>query len=412
MKINFRKLITLLAVFVGLTSACAKSHTYPKAPAYVPLPGGEFPIVASYAFYPPFINETQFRWVREAGFNILRKSLDSAQIDSCLHLAERNDLYIMVSPWNITDVKKVPSIIEKYKDRKAVWGYGVADEPNYSKFALLGKVMKEIETLDPAHNGYINLLPEVSENWLGVADYRTYVEDFVEIVNPPFLSFDCYPVRERKNGNIYIAETFYPTQEIIMEVAKESERPFWGYVLCNKSPSYPKPREGFLRFQVFTALGYGAQGLNYFTYLLPDFDRDKGDFSYSPINSKGQRTAVWNMVRNVNAEVHSLSDVFLGCEVVSVTHTGEKIPEGTVRNVSLPAPFGIIESFGEGVMVSHLRNGQDEYLLVVNRDVLKKQKVYLSHSEPVTRLYGDGHEQTVTVGNFTLDAGGYLLLKF
>jgi hypothetical protein len=56
------------------------------------------------------------------------------------------------------------------------------------------------------------------------------------------------------------------------------------------------------------------------------------------------------------------------------------IPEGTKalydggKNV-LPSEFGRLESEGDGLVVSHFKNGQHEYLMLVNKSIEKEQNV-------------------------------------
>lgn len=397
-----------LALFAGL-SACAQKKQYPEAPPYFPLPNGEFPISGSYAFYPWLMRDNEYKWVKEAGFNVIMQGLSADQTEENINMAKKYGLYVCVGVYGQSDTLKLKSVVDRFKDYSNVWGFSMVDEPNASKFGYIKKLNKDFEKYAPRQNPWYNLLPEMDAKVLGVPNYRDYVNDFVRIVNPPFLSCDIYPIRVDRKGNVYVTDVFYKTMGVISEIAKDSGRPLWSYILCNRHGIYPAPEEAYIRFQVFAALAYGVQGLRYFTYAVPDFDI--GRFSDAPINMDGKRTKTWYMVRNVNQEVHALTKVFLGAEVVSVTFTGAHIPEGTERNFRVPAPFRLVESLGEGVMVSHLRNGDREYLLLVNRDVTRKQKVNLPRTRAVTRLFGDGTERSDNSRSLTLDPGGYALFR-
>ena len=410
MRIKGIFLVIFAVALAGVSTACARKKQYPEPPAYHRLPSGEFPIIASYAFYTPYITPQQFEWVKEAGFNVIRQSLNPAQIDSCLDLAAKNDLYLLVSPWNMQEVDKIKSITERFSGHPNTWGYRIADEPNISQFPHLKEVVDTLMKYDAGHNGFINLFADAGEKHLGVKSYKKYVEDYVTTVNPAFLSFDFYPVRNNKKGQPYVEYGYYASIETIARVARESNRPFWSYILSNRHWFYPKPTEGFIRFQVFMALGYGAQGVIYYTYLMPDFDKEKREYSDAPIGWDGKRTDTWNMVRNVNREVQNLSHVFLGAEALDVRHAG-KIPEGTKPLSRLPAPFRIIDCSGDGVLVSRLKNGENEYLLIVNHDAIHPQNIYLSRTRPVVRIYGDGSEKEEVGPHVALSAGGYALYK-
>lgn len=400
-----------LAVMLTALTACGQQREFPDAPPYREHPNGEFPITASYAFYTPYISDEQFEWVKEAGFNNLQKSLSEEMTDTLLKYAARYDIPMFVSIPGMRDGTRTREVAEKYKDNPLVWGYSIFDEPVASQFDMLREVSDKVKKYSPDQNVFINLLPSMDPEHLGTRDYRQYVEEFVAVVNPPFISYDVYPIKKTKAGKIYVDPIFYETMEVVSDVARRSGRPFWNYVLSNSHWMYPKPTLNYLRFQIFSALGYGSQGIDYYTYLMPDFDKGKGEYSDAPIDWDGRRTDVWYMARDVNREVKALEKVFLGAEVVDVAHTGASIPRGTHRLERLPAPFTVIDSNGEGLMVSHLRNGEKEYLMVVNRNVEKKQKVYLGRTRPVKRLYGDGKEKMESGKNFTLDPGGYALYE-
>lgn len=409
---NKKTNIILLTLLLMVSTACAVSRDYPEAPPYNTLPDNRFPLAASFALYQPFINDEQFQWLKEAGFNMIRQSLTEAETDSLLVLAEKYDMDVNVSVWRQQDPEVTPRIVERYKDRSRVWGYCLGDEPSADQFGKYAE-LREIETgAAPHQNAFFNLLPAVKENQLGVRDYYTYVDEYVRTVNPPLISLDIYPVKLDRNDNIYIDPALYPTMEVISQVSRDSERPFWAYVLCNSHWRYPKPTREYLRFQAFTALAYGAQGLIYFTYQLPDFDKEGKEFSNTPIDREGNRTDVWYMVKDVNSEINSMAKVFNGAEVLDVAYAGKRIPDKTKRVKELPSPFRVLEAQGDAVLVSHIRNGESQYLVLVNQDVVDSQKLYLSHTTPVVRLNGDGSENTVYTSFFTLEPGGYLVLRF
>lgn len=413
MDINFRHILMTGALLTLSFSACSGAQKeLPKAPRYYTHPSGQFPITASYALYHPYMTDQQMKWVKEAGFNNITKVLNQEDTDSLIKLASKHGLTVLVANWEMRDTVNTRQWALRYKNNPTVWGFTAYDEPKADKFNYLATLDKRLATYAKDKTRFFNLLPDVGSKDLGAKNYKTYVEDFVELVNPPFLSIDIYPVKTRKDGEIYVEPILYKTMEVIREVSEESGRPFWSYLLSNKHWSYPKPKREYLRFAAFTALAYGAQGFTYYTYLMPDFDKDKKEYSYAPIDWNGKRTDVWYMVRDINQEIRNLEKVFLGARVIDISQTGKTIPEGTKRLESLPSPFKSIDSDGVGLTVSHLQNGEKNYLLIVNRDVLKKQKVRLYRSRPVTRLYGNGKEKLDKGNSFTLDPGGYALFRF
>ena len=78
-----------------------------------------------------------------------------------------------------------------------------------------------------------------------------------------------------------------------------------------------------------------------------------------------------DLVREMNAEIQARAYVFLGAKVQGVWHTGIDVPLGTKRfDAKFLPPF--VKSFdipnGGTAVVSWLKNGDTDYLMVVNRD--------------------------------------------
>ena len=402
---------TIIAILCLGSLAAAKKREYPEPPPYVNPVEGEFPLCATYIYYKdaPVTRQDLLR-IKECGFNIMRASAHEPRFKQTLDSLEGIDLKTVSYIWEAlgTDTERV---VNRFKDNPHIVLYHIYDEPNTSQYPDVKKLCDRFNSIDSTRMTFVNLLAKTDPKQLQAPDYATYVDAFVQTVNPPFLSFDIYPVWSSRN-KAYVAEDgLYSSYGTISRISRESKRPFWAYILTTKHWNYPKPKTEYIRFQVFVALGYGAQGLSFFTYALPDFDRKDHKFSDSALDEEGNPTDVWYMIRDVNREVTNLKDVFLGAEVVDVSHTGSKLPPDTKRLGTPPAPFNSIESGKQGIMVSHLRNGDNEYLLLLNRSVTEKQKVHYSLSAPVTRLTGDGKEKREKGSSVTLSPGGYALYR-
>lgn len=409
-KYTFAVLLAALALLGVSVSALAQNRQWPVAPKYVNPTAPDMPLIASYAFFDPeMLVPERFRELHAAGFNISRQSMNEEKIAKALEALDGTGVRMLLYSWDALNPSKTVSTINKYKDNPNVIGYHVNDEPRMSKFGDVKRLNDLMLEADPEGFTFMNLLPSIDAKELEAPDYCSYVEEFVALVNPPIISFDCYPVKERK-GKIYVYDRFFETLEVISDVARKSGRPFFSYINSTKHADFPKPSRDFLRFQVFSALGYGAQGLSYYTYCIPDFDKN-GDYSDTPLDAEGKKTDVWYMVRDVNNETKNLQQYFLDAEIIDVAHTGSSIPKGTHYLKSTPLPFKSIKSTGEGVMVSHFRKNGKEYLLLVNRDVLKKQRVNFTKMYPVVRITGDGKRKTDYSDNVILSPGGYALYE-
>lgn len=109
---------------------------------------------------------------------------------------------------------------------------------------------------------------------------------------------------------------------------------------CYKISTLPE-----LRLQVFSDQAYGAQAIQYFTYRGLQHD---------------ERTEVYGLVKAVNQEVQQLAGIFLGAQVVSVSHTESEIPEGTIALGSLSIPIKSLATSDTGAIVSVLEKGSNQ----------------------------------------------------
>jgi hypothetical protein len=246
------------------------------------------------------------------------------------------------------------------KDHPALAGYYLRDEPGAADFPALAEWEKRIRSVDPEHPCYINLFPNYATAvQLGAATYREHVERFVSTVPVKFISFDHYPVIGKS-----LRGEWYENLEQIAEVAGKANKPFWAFVLATAHAPYPIPTIEHLRLQAFSNLAYGAQGIQYFTYWTPT--STQWDFHEGPIDAKGQRTIVYDRVKQVNAEIQALASVFAGAKVVSVGHTGG-LPRGT-RAYQPEAPVVSLKTSGLGAAVATIEKNGRRHLVVVNRD--------------------------------------------
>ena len=372
---------------------------------------GEMPILAWYGIPPEETTPERFREVKESGITMnLTTYPDAASMARALDVARKVGITMIVS---CPELKTDPaSTVRRFRSHPATAGYMLRDEPGRKDFPELGEWARAIQAVDNRHFCYLNLFPNyASEQQLGTATYTEHVDLFIKEVPVPIISFDHYPV----TGDS-LRPGWYENLEIIAAAARKAGKPFWAFALTVAHGPYPVPTLAQLRLQVFSDLAYGAQGIQYFTYWTPG--GTEWDFHHGPIGDggwrtedgrqktvdgrqktedggqktedRGRRTEVWDRMQQVNTEIKALSPVFKGAKVISVSHTGEVIPRGTVRPGTLPVPVKKLETIGTGAVVSVLENGNDQFLVVVNRDFLKPMQLTTEFGPGVKRVLKDG----------------------
>jgi hypothetical protein len=324
-------------------------------------------------------NAKQFGWMKEAGmtFNFpidlcyTRELFNDHTVKNALNIAQSYGIKLFV-PANYMLGRWSPEMVDFIKAHPALGGYDVYDEPFVENFNAVATLYNNMRILDPNedHLLFVNLLPTSEEGRL------TYVRAFVERIPAlQFLSFDHYGVRQYSESPPFIGETYFENFEVISSEAKRAGIPFWSYTMSSAhgpfvdgGTFFPPATTDHFRLANFTALAYGAQAISYFIYWGPGHD-PYFDWPISP--NTGERMPTWYAMKEVNLEIVALSKVFVNAEVLWTAHTGI-IPRGCTRldPANLPDAIESLEvTGGTGALVSLLRKGRDNFLVVVNHDV-------------------------------------------
>lgn len=280
-------------------------------------------------------------------------------------------------------------------------GYVIYDEPSADKFPGLAMHMNRIRREDPHHPMMVNLFPNYANSeQTATATYREYVEEYVRQLPITIMSFDHYPV-----AGFTVRPMFYENLEIFHEVSQEAGLPFWAFALVSAHWSYYPSTLAQLRLQAFANLAYGAQGIQYFPFWAENWDHTD-----CPVDFGGERGEMYDRVKQLNTEIQALSGVFNGASVVSVGHTTGLAtrqrptstrpmgnPESSIPMGTSPyepaSPVKWYQATGkEGAAVSHLVNGNRNYLVFVNRDFanLLVLELEFDGTRTVSRILNDG----------------------
>lgn len=373
---------------------------------------GVIPVMSWGGIAQSEISVDNYKKLKEVGVNIDIAFFQNADlIAKALDVAEKAGIKLMIScPELKTEPEKTAN---RFKNHPALEGYYLGDEPGRPLFEELGELNKRLKSADDKHYSFVNLYPNINSNRskFGTKDYMEYVNVFDSIFPAPYLSFDFYPVVD---GGIH--PRWYENMEFYVKKYQTENRPFWAFALTTSYLAYSddspqpslndfyqlyntyQPEKTFvhdiptlaeLRLQIFVNLAYGAQGIEYWSF------RGFG----SPLDAQGKRTVVYDRLQKISNEIQNYSGVFLGAKVVSVRQTGLNIPDGTTRVTQLPAPIKLLETIGEGAVVSVLENNGNSFLVIVNRDFKNAMKLVIYTDETVKKVMKDG--SLVPASDFT-----------
>ena len=347
----------------------------------------QMPVVAWYGVPAGEATVERFKELKDAGFTVNFSGYSNQEeVEKALDAALKAGVQLIISCPELRDEPE--KTVRRFMKHPAVAGYFLRDEPVVADFPALGEWARKIQSVDNKKYCYLNLFPTGGAEHLkalGVQNYREYVSRFDKEVSLPFLSFDHYPVL---GDNVLKAE-WYENLEEFSDEARKAGKDFWAFALATKHGPYPIPTRAALRLQLYSDLVYGAQGLQYFTYWTPAGD-SFFDYQHGPIGLDGKRTEIYDLVKEMNAEIKSIAGVFLGAKVLSVRHTGTTIPRGTKRLTLLPEKVRVLDTHGNGAIVSLFENAGKKYLAIVNRSLVDAMELTFYADPSVKRVLKDG----------------------
>ena len=354
---------------------------------------GEFPIMAWYSLQDDLSKE-RFMELADAGFNVsFSYATDSIvpQMQRAIEAVEGTGIKLLIpfrGPW--VDIK---SIVEFFIDNENLWGWYVADEPSFDRFGEVKQFKDRIRSIDSTHPFYINLFPTYAPiSSFPNGDYVQYVSKFVNQFSPSFLSFDHYPITI--DG---VRKDFYKNLAIISDIANQHQIPFWAFACSVKySGGVPAPKLEHLKFEVFSALAFGAQGIEYFTYTTPRREHGGNHFSHAPIDNNQNKTKTYDYVKEVNTRLRSVEGYFTDAKVKYIGALG-----GTLEGVSTyqmkELPKGIVSVLSTNTLLaSWMQNSTSSIFVLVNTDINRNSTVTIDVDTSIRKISNDGQLVSVS----------------
>jgi hypothetical protein len=205
--------------------------------------------------------------------------------------------------------------IEPYKDHPAFKGHLIVDEPSAELYPWLGFYHEVYQEYLPGKDFYINLFPTYSGlPQRGDRNYETYIQEYIDIVKPEFISYDHYPLMLFYEESV-LTDDYLLNLEIVAKKAQEANLPFMLFLqslgYTNVSGTQRRDvTEADLRWQTGVAMAYGTRGIQHFTYWTPTGGAIES-FSNAFIDRQGNKTETYDAATKVNQEVLAYDHVYL-----------------------------------------------------------------------------------------------------
>lgn len=413
-----RKSALISILFLMLLMVADIQGQEKNRPYINPTPG-EISIVASSPI-PDGVKATRqsYQDLVECGFNLGMANGSVSYFKSQFSLIGNLKFkYLIYNGYLLTDKKA--EAINALKNNPHFGGWKVSDEPKYADLSNLSQQCQEIYKIDPNHLLYINLIANINSRFTGnCKNFAEYLNLIQTTLSPQVWSYDYYPIWV-KNGRLDINyELFYSYLEDVYSISTRTQRPFWAYCesMAYKTNSYSRPEatEEYLRWEAFSALAYGAQGIVYWTYGQRKSNSTETYLS-ALVNMDGKKTKAWYAAKKVNSEIKKFNNVFADCAVEEVRHTGTKVYSGTRKLTGEFGPFSKISSGEAGVMVSLIKNKGQNYVVIVSRDVQNQQNLSLelkpgNEVKEISSQKSNDYTSGQSI-NLTLVKGGYVIFR-
>lgn len=269
----------------------------------------------------------------------------------------------------------VDAAVADYSKHPALWGYYVTDEPSADAFNRCAMVHRLLQSKDPDHVAFTNLFPSYANTQqLAASTYEAYVDQSLRVIGQKFLSYDHYALMA--DGGV--RSDYFSNMAIIRRQSIKHKVPFNYILLSVPHGPYKDVTEADLRWQVNTALAYGAKGIMYFTYTTPN--DPSWDFRNAIIDANGKPTAKYEIATRINGELKKLGPTLMSLHTVAVYHTGA-IPDGCK-----PLPEdGLIKNIkgGEFVVGQFYSDDGARYAMFVNKSLTKPASATIEFSQAV-----------------------------
>ena len=358
-----------------LAASCARHNEPERLPDK-----GPFTIFACYGITDYLCSQEQYDALAEAGFTIDLpvglKSID--EMKAALDYARNSGIQVMIGNDDIFD-KQTEEIVSALHRHPALYGYFILDEPPYVSLPNIRPTIDAVRKIDTLHPCYVNLFPDC--DWTGVKEYADYVEHSVEVLDSKLLSFDKYPIMDG-----YLWPSWYHDLQVVSDVAKKHDIPFWAFALLSPHWDYPTPTLNHLRLQQYANLCYGAAGIEYYTYCTPR----STDYHLCPIDRQGRKSFLYDLVKEMNSEIHGLSCVFKGSTNHRVRHFGYT---GMVERVepltTMPEGFLKVDGGGRHGLVSEFDNDGHRFIVFQNCELDDDMMLDVAFEPTMKRILKD-----------------------
>lgn len=275
--------------------------------------------------------------------------------------------------------EELTAIASEYKDIPGNIGFYVCDEPfDPNPYARVENTLRKVFP-----NSYVNINFLPRESYPEGTYYKRLTDFGSLVLSGGTLSLDTYNFG--LDGGVNESSLFKNYNDLRTAALKTGKNTAV-YVQSVGYINYRRPSENDLRYNMMAALSYGVKELKFFTWGKPT-GVDTG-YTDSIFNENFEPTNLYQAVCEINKKIHNLGKYLAQGDAVAVYHTRNKTP-GAYDTV--PEDFPIQKEGSTDVILSVIqsRTGNDQYLMVVNKNIRRDQTVSLKVADIKLKMVDD-----------------------
>ncbi len=361
----------------------------------------------------------------DAGFNLLELGWASPSgAKAAVQMAEQLGIGIIyqnlkryggMGPKNVfCETNDLLGSMNEMRRWKSVAGFYIWDEPTTTEQLKVTREMIDLcERERPDLIPFTVANPSYNRRFLWKdGNYTKYIDSFLDIIDPPVMSFDYYPIgmKEHDKERQLDQSLMWCDLECVRRATKKRDVPFWFYYQgenLHNEEFYIFP---MIKLMMHAALLYGVKGLQQYTA------------QHCVIDENGGHGEFFEDIKQIHKELSELGRTLMALECTHVIHDDALLPDCPYMQ-ELRTPMAdsklLSGSLPYRTSVSELTDAYGNYyLMVLNRDYLEKKDITLNFKETV-RVYEvsreDGEQRVLCDSTDTLNAsfceGGMALYR-
>lgn len=330
----------------------------------------------------------------EAGFTMLELGWAShEQAEEALQICEELNIDLLYQDFSVFGGMQgyhqdrgpwdnAKAVVDHVRGYKSCVGYYIWDEPyRHEQLVEARRVVDLFQKEDPARCPFTVAIPSYNDifTWQN-GQFGAYLYDYVNIIDPPMLSLDYYPIglpgytdEKQLDDSLMWCDL-----GLMRQLCARHDLPLWFYYQAVNLHKYAHFEFPMVRMMMYAAVLYGAKALQQFTCVD------------SVIDEAGQKSIFFEETKAIHGEFRKLGNTLMALDSKHVFHSADLLPgspymtglaDDIVDSAWLAAPLPNRVSVGE--LADAYGN---TYMVILNRDFTTDKTITLPLKK-TSRLY-------------------------